>query len=302
MRGAITIIILGILFSLSFASAVKINEFTVDPQSDWDGSGGNATSSDEWIELYNEGSNVNLTGWRIEMKDGTNETEILDGILSEGDFFVLLNPVGLMNNDGQILLYDSLNNLVDSVSYGNWDDGNSSDNAPDGNADDVSNECLARVSDGEDSDVDSADFIKTSCTYDYSNTGTPENTGSQGLNVTIGGVVVLEILPTTIEFGNVLSGSVNNPALNGPITFDASGSNTNVNVEVLSVTGFPFETGLKLDSNSPVGQFWDLICNLNGNACNFDLVEVVPTLDIPSGALGGTQSGTIEYMITGTPI
>lgn len=295
------IIFLLLVFSVASVSAVKINEFTVDPQTDWDGSGGNATSSDEWIELYNDGGDVNLSGWRIEMNDGTNEVEFLNDFLADGDFLTIVNPDGVMNNNGQILLFDSSDTLIDSVSYGDFDDGNLSDNAPDGNAVDATDECLARENDGVDSNIDALDFVKQSCTFGYRNSAAGGMGGSQGLNATIGGVVSVEILPTTIQFGTVASGSTDNPALNGPVTFDASGSNTNVQIEVLGVTGELFATGLKFDGASPIGLFWELMCQLNEGGCSHDIVSVVPTLDVFSGALPGTQSGTVEYLITGTP-
>jgi len=162
----IFVMLLGVSFVLG---AVVINEVVVDPQTDWDGSG-SATISDEWIELYNgDLTPFDLTGWNLSLIDGTSEVETLSGIIPAQDYFIILNPEGSQNNDGQIILYDNNGVLIDSVSYGNYDDGNVLDNAPDGNSNNLFDECLARMPNGVDTDVNSNDFIKTSCTKGSSN-------------------------------------------------------------------------------------------------------------------------------------
>lgn len=70
-----------------FPESVFISEVVADPQQDWndttDGNGiafdstpgvGTIGSTDEWIELRNGGSSVDLSGWSLEMLDGTDET------------------------------------------------------------------------------------------------------------------------------------------------------------------------------------------------------------------------------------
>jgi len=162
--------ILGIIFMMPFLlSSVYINEFVVDPQTDWDTSG-SITTSDEWFEFYNDGvSDVDLIGWNLSLIDTTSITEPLSGIVPAGGYYTLLNPTGSQNMDGQIILYDNNGTLIDSVTHGSYDDGNTSDNAPDGNANDINDECLARDPNGVDTGVDSDDFIKTKCTFNSSN-------------------------------------------------------------------------------------------------------------------------------------
>jgi len=123
----------------------------------------------------------------------------------------------------------------------------------------------------------------------------------QGINVTIGEDISLIITPTIIEFGPVPPDSTNNPALNGPITFNATGSNVDVNIEVTNVTGFPFESGLLLDTLAPVGQDWDLPCVIVDNLCTYTQEITFPTLNVPVGAPQGVNQGVIIYQITGTP-
>ncbi|MBU0467176.1 MAG: lamin tail domain-containing protein, partial [Nanoarchaeota archaeon] len=120
--------------------------------------------------MYNSGvDEVDLTGWTLDLIDGTNETHALSGIIPADEYLIILDPSGQQNNNGQLILYDNYGTLIDSVTYGNYDDGDLSDNAPDGNADDITNECLARYPNGVDTDVDVDDFIKTECTFNSAN-------------------------------------------------------------------------------------------------------------------------------------
>ena len=84
------------LFIISFGlhAQVLINEVVTDPQVDWstnafDGSDGLGLidTNDEWIELYVTANGVNLTGWTIELNDGTDES----GLIDAGGAFVTMN-------------------------------------------------------------------------------------------------------------------------------------------------------------------------------------------------------------------
>jgi hypothetical protein len=121
----------------------------------------------------------------------------------------------------------------------------------------------------------------------------------QSLNVSIGENITVQIAPETVQFGQVAPGSNNNMATNGPIAFNATGSNVDVNIEVTNVTGFPFENGLMLDGSPALGEVWDLLCILNGGICTYAGAETVPTLDVPIGAPAGVVGGTTTYTITG---
>lgn len=282
-----------IFLSIS-ASAIVINEFTTDPQTDWDG-GGTITSSEEWIELYNPSNeSINLTGWNITIDDSTTtnaSTQKLTGAIASNNYKVIFKPTGGLNNDGQIFLVDNLGNLIDSVSYGKWDDGNETDNAQNGNANSESDECLARIPNAMDTNIDSTDFKKIKCTYGAEN-GMPLP-NEQGLNATIKGIIKLEILPRWLEFSLLNQGSTNNPALNGPIIFNATGSTTDFNIEVTEVTGSPFDVGLKLDSEPATGKLWTILYSS-------PIQTTEPTLDVPEGTTVGQNTGTIVYTITGT--
>jgi PKD repeat protein len=103
--------------------SVFINEIVSDPSED----------EDEWIELYsNESFAVDLNSWFLE--DGSGARTMLNGILgAKGDdsFIVVEKPKGNLNNSGDIIfLKDSNAKLIDTLVYGDWNDGNVSDNAP----------------------------------------------------------------------------------------------------------------------------------------------------------------------------
>ncbi|MBS3093465.1 lamin tail domain-containing protein [Candidatus Pacearchaeota archaeon] len=171
-KGSLLMLVIStiILSSQLLLAAVVINEFTAEPKTDWDGSGGNPTTSDEFFELYNSGENdVDVTGWNLSLLNTTESSELLSGFIPAKGYYVIVNPTGSQNNDGAIQLYDNFRILVDSVGYGDYDDGNTADNAPDGNADDVNDECLARINDGKDTNLDKDDFIKTKCSFNATN-------------------------------------------------------------------------------------------------------------------------------------
>ena len=125
--------------------------------------------------------------------------------------------------------------------------------------------------------------------------------GVQQVDVEIVALTLISISPITLNFGPLVPGTTDNPALNGPIIFDATGSNTDVNIEVASVTGFPFADGLEFDGLDPVGKDWDFTCVVVDNICTYETQSTEPTLSIPAGAVIGEHIGTVTYTVTGSP-
>lgn len=129
---------------------IKINEFVSDP----DGSG------DEWIELYNPTSSLlDLTDWTIE--DGTASPKSLTGKQISAQGYLVLEKnqndfTFALNNAGDIIiLRDSSSTIIDSVSFGDWNDGSTADNALvtfNGNS-------TGRLPNGVDTNVDNNDFV-----------------------------------------------------------------------------------------------------------------------------------------------
>lgn len=127
--------------------AVVINEIFPNP-----------SDSLEWIEIYNPNDQeVNLSNWTL--NDGAGKIKTLDQNLAPHGFLVIELSSARLNNSGDIvILKNSSGEIVDQVTYGQWDDGNLEDNAPvppQGFA-------LARQIDGRDSNLDNVDFQITS--------------------------------------------------------------------------------------------------------------------------------------------
>ena len=130
------------------APALKINEFVSDP---------GVVQVDEWIELYNpEVYEVNLDGWTIE--DGTHSPALLTGkTIAAEDYLVLVKGIDFtfdLNNAGDTIILKMGDTEVDKVTYGNWDDGNTADNAPAPGED----ESTGRCPNCHDTNVDNLDF------------------------------------------------------------------------------------------------------------------------------------------------
>jgi uncharacterized repeat protein (TIGR01451 family) len=127
----------GVTVTVSYpAMSVLINEVA------WAGTA--ASVNDEWIELYNPGSNpINLSGWVLKAVDGTPTINLLDGyILGPGEYYllertddttvsdILANQLftGDIGNSSEILqLLDPLNRVVDTANSngGFWPAGSS---------------------------------------------------------------------------------------------------------------------------------------------------------------------------------
>ena len=123
---------------------------------------------------------------------------------------------------------------------------------------------------------------------------------NQGITVTVGQDIVVVINPTTVTFAPVLPGTTND-ALED-VSFDATGSNVDVNVAVTTVSVEPFHSGLKFDTVLPEGQSYVLPCVPSGELCTYVLKTLDTTLDIPSTFQKGTYNGVITYTITGPPV
>ncbi|NVK84274.1 MAG: hypothetical protein HWE21_08135, partial [Cytophagia bacterium] len=182
------------------AGDVLINEIVTDPQTDWstndfDGTDGGGTVStvDEWVELYIVTAGLDLTGWTIELNDGTDvvgdftSTGAFDdtfyissgsGVFTnteEGDYLILANPdgSGAMNNDITIILKDNEGSIIDQVTLGGGEG-----EAPSGNASSISDESIQRIPNASDTDTDDIDFVQGAATLGYSNDVVPPTVSS----------------------------------------------------------------------------------------------------------------------------
>lgn len=99
---------------------IYINEFVSDP----------TDNEQEWVEIYNAGEvSADLNGWTLE--EGSKSKTALTGTIIPGQFKIISPINGSLNNDGDIIfLKDEMENIFDTVAYGNWNDGRLDDNAP----------------------------------------------------------------------------------------------------------------------------------------------------------------------------
>ncbi|MFC1742456.1 lamin tail domain-containing protein [Candidatus Riflebacteria bacterium] len=206
---------------------VLINEIVVDPQKDWDDSeGGDATpfndkpgtadpsSSDEWVELYNSSTNaISIRGWKLLMQDTTPAT-VEFGVTTDvtlvfssasgtvdnfpaKSYLVVGNPAGVMNNDVYLALTDDRDNVIDDVEIGDDpendepDDG-APDSGLDGNASGASDESIARVPNGTDTDNDVKDFDQAEATIGAANPSGGTGIGEQG-TASLGEALINEV-------------------------------------------------------------------------------------------------------------
>lgn len=143
---------------------VLITEIVTDPQQDFsDTAGGDGvfynavvgsgtvSSTDEYVEIFNGTEDVmDISQWSLAMLDGSDETQALGAdvtnvyfdlggtveALGAGEFAVIGNPTGTLNNTITVELYNDLSELVDSVA------------ADDANASSVDDEAFTRMPDG----------------------------------------------------------------------------------------------------------------------------------------------------------
>ena len=99
---------------------ILINEIVSDP----------ADGDSEWIELFNNtNQDIDLDDWYI--KEGSDTKTILGGVIDANKYFVIETPKGNLNNSGdEVLLFSSNDKLISDLVYGEWNDGDISDNAP----------------------------------------------------------------------------------------------------------------------------------------------------------------------------
>ncbi|MEQ9466556.1 MAG: T9SS type A sorting domain-containing protein [Ekhidna sp.] len=169
---------------------VLVNEVVTDPQQDWstngfDGSdgGGTINGDDDWVELYIGSSGLNLTKWIIELNDGTDESGLLTaggafqivnyfsqtgGTFTDtdaGDYLVLGEMTsGAMNQSVTVVLRDAYSNVVDQVEIASG-----SGTMFTGDANDINDESVCRIPNGQDTDVEANDFVQTRATLGANN-------------------------------------------------------------------------------------------------------------------------------------
>jgi hypothetical protein len=112
-----------LILSITFiVGDVKINEVELNPEG--------SDSGNEWVELFNDGAKLNLTGWYLQNKKFDNYS-----LYGEIDSYYVLDSLsGLTNSNQNISLFNSSNFLIDLVIGLNdgYDDNRTWQRIPDG--------------------------------------------------------------------------------------------------------------------------------------------------------------------------
>ena len=132
-------------FTIEVYEKVLINEFSSDARE----------GANEWVEIYNIGSNSFALNECVIIDGAGNEIQ-LDGEIFGGKFRVF-EMSNKLNNEGDLISLYCKGQLIDYVVYGNWDYDNKGVeiNAPAPEK----GESSGRYPDGKDTDDDSMDFV-----------------------------------------------------------------------------------------------------------------------------------------------
>jgi len=89
----------------------------------------NPAEEKEWIEFFNATENdLDVSGWKV--KDGRDGIYTLSGAIAAKSFLTIEVTNRLNNSGDAIYLSDTNNYSIHQLAYGNWNDGNLSDNPP----------------------------------------------------------------------------------------------------------------------------------------------------------------------------
>ena len=149
-------------FTVNDVDNVVINEFLVHPTYDWN-SDSSVNNLDQWVEFYNPTEqDISLDGWFLQTSTFSG---VLSGVIPSKGFVYLISMPESLDDDDVLVLKNDEGVLVDSVSYGDYDDGYTGNNAPTP----PPSKSTGRISDGFDTDNDKVDFVIMQPTLGNSN-------------------------------------------------------------------------------------------------------------------------------------
>lgn len=126
LRLVFAVCILSAILAVSAASAsIVINEMLSNPVSDWNGNGEVSGMDDEFVELFNSGSEpVDISGYVLMdtvFRSTPGEFKLPDGTIIKPGEFLTINVTEssvFQGNDGDcIKLFDAAGSLVDEKEY-----------------------------------------------------------------------------------------------------------------------------------------------------------------------------------------
>ena len=120
-KRSVLILLLGLVLLLvsvkTVLGTVYINEIVPDVGTiDWDTNGAVSESNDEWVELYNNGADEDISGWSISDVDNNRYT-FTAGTNFPANSYLTVFDLSLSNSGDTVTLYDVLNNSVDVNSW-----------------------------------------------------------------------------------------------------------------------------------------------------------------------------------------
>ena len=102
--GVLTILLVVLILNVVSAT-VYINEVELNPFG--------SDAGNEWVEIYNDGPEVNISGWTL--KNNDDDYYFFDGIkIGTNQFYVIDNLDGLDNTDESLILFTSENFSMDT--------------------------------------------------------------------------------------------------------------------------------------------------------------------------------------------
>ncbi|MBS3095702.1 tandem-95 repeat protein, partial [Candidatus Woesearchaeota archaeon] len=259
-------------FDVEIYPEILINEFTTDPMADRNNDTF-ITPEDEFIELYNP-ANIGITfsNYQFVMNDSMQAVQYVSGSIAANGHLTIYNPAGTLDDNGHILLKNNLGQVIDNVSFGNYNDGNTADNAPNGTSSTLNDECIARYPDGTDSNTDKNDFIKKSCTPSISNN--------------------FDLIAPVVNLISPENNAVDN---DGSVVFAFNASNNNLESCSLVINGEVNQT------KNESGTYVEDSFSLQGISDNSVVVWNVKCKDIDNNVGMGVQR-TLSVMINDAPI
>ncbi len=310
---------------LNFSTVdVVINEVVTDPQQDWSttvfngtvGAGAVTDGTDEWVELFIKSADIDLSGWTIELNDGTDVTGDLTssgafdvsnyttagaGTFNNtvsGDFLVLGNVdgSGAMNNTGlTINLKDPGGAIVDAVTIGGG-----GGEAPSGNATSISDESVQRIPNGTDTDADASDFVIAAASMGAVNDNTAPTFESSTPSTSSVGQTTLTLSTDIDESGTVYYVIVADAAT-APTSAEvkagtASGGGAAVDngSQAVSTGGFTHDFSVTGLAASTAYDIYVVAEDNNGNLQSAPTLAEESTLTNPTIAFSATSSSGAE--------
>ncbi len=268
---------------------VLINEVVTEPWQDWSTNNFNGTVAvgavtdyDEWLELLINSSGINLTGWTIELLDGSGDITgslaasgafVYSSYVGTGSFtntgsgdYLVLGRVngGANNNNITINLKDPSGAIVDAVTF---------NSTPSSNSDTQYNETAQRFPNGTDTDV-AGDWTQGQASMGAANTG-------PSVTLSVNNATIAEAAGTSTITATLCAKSSQTTTVN----LSTSGTGTSVTDYSLSSTSISISAGSLTGTAT--------ITSVQDTKDEDDETVIVDISSVTNGTEAGTQQQTV---------